>query len=169
MAKEGEGKHSSVLDQFPKHAEKIALIIANWTAIESVLVQWMAYLLKTDHERSLVLWNELSSIAPKIKFIKRLARRYLKDCDEKNALLDLLGKIQNDSKLRHRYAHAIYSCNSDATVISISPGTAPDSDKEWLLPTEALTVDDLNIHLGQLVERADKAHLTKIEKIPLTD
>jgi hypothetical protein len=40
----GGGKVSSILDQFPDHANLIALIIANWTGIESILVRWMAYL-----------------------------------------------------------------------------------------------------------------------------
>lgn len=169
MAEKQGIKHSSVLDQFPEHAKRIALIIANWTAIESIMVSWLAYLLKTDNERSLVLWNEMISIAPKIKLIKRFTRHYVADCDAKEKFLELLGKIQTDSSLRHHYAHAVYSCTPDATTIFISPGISPGNDREWVQPTIPLTLDALNIHIQQLVSLVDRASRVKLSELALVD
>jgi hypothetical protein len=168
MTIEGGGKVTSILDQFPDHARLIALIIANWTGIESILVRWTAYLLKTDYERSLVIWNESSSLAPKLKLIKRFMHRFMPDDKDRKAIMDLLGEIQSASGLRHKYAHAVYSCDAGAETISISPGTAPGKDQEWIRPTVPLTLDSLRSDLAQLVSLADKAHAIRIESISLT-
>jgi hypothetical protein len=116
----------------------------------------------------LVIWNELSSLGPKLKMLRRFMHQFMADGKDRETIIDLIGKIQNASSLRHKYAHAVYSCSSDAKIISISPGTAPNTDREWILPTVPLTLDTLRTDLAQLVSLADKAHAIRIERIPLT-
>jgi hypothetical protein len=164
-----EGQLSgSVLIRFPTQAGNIALIIANWTSVESILFRWLAYLLKTDENRALMIWNEVAATNQKIKLLKFLVEKYIADSPDRKTLLSILSDAQNRSNRRHWYAHAVYSSDAYGRALYVTPGIGASNYQQTDYKTVQLTDDMLRTDLESLVSLANRAHLFDLRKVPLT-
>ncbi|HEY4191530.1 MAG TPA: hypothetical protein VGM46_02690 [Mesorhizobium sp.] len=93
--------------------QQILLLIGRlnytWTNTESLLIHLIAGLARVDKETAIVIFLTLNTTRARIDLVERLAKlpRVPEKC--KRDILELLERLSQQSKLRNKYNHCIYS------------------------------------------------------------
>jgi hypothetical protein len=87
-----------------------------WTNTESLLIHFIAGLVRTDIETATVIFLTLNTSRARLDLVNRLAKlaRFAKD--EQDQILELTARIKKVGQLRNRYNHCIYAFDSNAEV-----------------------------------------------------
>lgn len=80
-----------------------------WTNTESLLIHLIAGLSGTDKEVAIIIFLTLNTTRARIDLVERLAKMPRVSEDERDAVLNLTGRLQRLSGLRNHYNHCIYS------------------------------------------------------------
>jgi len=80
-----------------------------WTNTESLLIHRIAGLSGTDKEVAIIIFLTLNTTRARIDLVERLAKMPRVSENERDAVLDLTGRLQRLSGLRNHYNHCIYS------------------------------------------------------------
>lgn len=100
--------------------EKILLLIGRlnytWTNTESLLIHLIAGLAKVDKETAIVIFLTLNTTRARIDLVERLAKmaKTPKQCRED--VLPLLERLNQQSRLRNKYNHCIYSFDAKGAI-----------------------------------------------------
>lgn len=80
-----------------------------WTNTESLLIYLIAGLSGTDKETAIVIFLTLNTSRARIDLVERLAKlpRIREDC--RDQVLAVTARMQQESKLRNKFNHCIYS------------------------------------------------------------
>jgi hypothetical protein len=97
----------------PGGLEQILLLVGRlnyaWTNTESLLIYLIAGLAKVNKETAIVIFLTLNTTRARMDLVERLAK--LPQTPEKcrDDVLQLLDRLGQQSKLRNKYSHCIYS------------------------------------------------------------
>ena len=93
--------------------DEILLLIGRlnytWTNTESLLIYLIAGLAKVDKETAIVIFLTLNTTRARIDLVERLAKMAKTPKSARKDVLPLLDKLNQQSKLRNKYNHCIYS------------------------------------------------------------
>jgi hypothetical protein len=97
------------MDRFEKILLLIGRLNYTWTNTESLLIHLIAGLAKVDKETAIVIFLTLNTTRARIDLVERLAKmtKTRRQCRED--VLPLLERLNQQSKLRNKYNHCIYS------------------------------------------------------------
>jgi hypothetical protein len=118
---DAETSGPSPLESFPKHAELIAYIIAEWSQIEYKLAIWLAMRLSTDQHIVLPMVYTLETSRARLDLMACGLRRLLGDDPQVRGKLDkLLNNASEALNLRNKYAHAHFGPDADSQELAIA-------------------------------------------------
>jgi len=80
-----------------------------WTNTESLLIYLIAHLGATNKEVAIVIFLTLNTTRARIDLLERLAKVSSTDPDTRTQILALTGRLKQESRLRNKYNHCIYS------------------------------------------------------------
>lgn len=100
-------------DAFLLHVGKLNYA---WTNTESLLIHFIAGLVRTDIETATVIFLTLNTSRARMDLVNRLAKLDRIAKTEQAQILALTGRIQKVASLRNRYNHCIYAFDSNAEV-----------------------------------------------------
>lgn len=93
--------------------QKILLLIGRlnytWTNTESLLIHLIAGLARVDKETAIVIFLTLNTTRARIDLVERLAKLPKTPEQCRRDILALLERMNQQSKLRNKYNHCIYS------------------------------------------------------------
>lgn len=84
-----------------------------WTNTESLLIHFIAGLSGVDKETATVIFLTLNTTRARIDIVERLSKLERVSDLERERILSLTKRIQNQSSLRNRYNHCIYAFDSE--------------------------------------------------------
>lgn len=87
-----------------------------WTNTESMLIHFMAGLIRTDMETATVVFLTLNTSRARMDLVNRLSKLERVPKEQQDQVLALTARIQKVGKLRNRYNHCIYAFDSNAEV-----------------------------------------------------
>ncbi|WP_315925201.1 hypothetical protein [Mesorhizobium sp. SP-1A] len=131
--------------------EKILLLIGRlnytWTNTESLLIYLIAGLARVDKETAIVIFLTLNTTRARMDLVERLAKLPKTPDRCREDVLALLERLNQQSKLRNKYSHCIYSFD----------------DKGEISHTQLMRIFDGkdSIKYGK-IEAVDRAEITRI-------
>ncbi|OQM75328.1 hypothetical protein [Manganibacter manganicus] len=100
--------------------DEILLLIGRlnytWTNTESLLIHLIAGLAKVDKETAIVIFLTLNTTRARIDLVERLAKMAKTPKTARRDVLPLLDKLNQQSKLRNKYNHCIYSFDAKGDI-----------------------------------------------------
>lgn len=84
-----------------------------WTNTESLLIHLIAGLGDMDKETATVVFLTLNTTRARIDIVDRLSKLGRIDANERAVVLSLTERMKNQSALRNRYNHCIYSFDGE--------------------------------------------------------
>ena len=103
-------------DDFDDFLLKVGKLNYAWTNTESLLIHFIAGLVRTDIETATVIFLTLNTSRARIDLVNRLSKLGKVTDEEKQQILAITNRIQRVGRLRNRYNHCIYAFDSNAEV-----------------------------------------------------
>ena len=103
-------------DDFDDFLLKVGKLNYAWTNTESLLIHFIAGLVRTDIETATVIFLTLNTSRARIDLVNRLSKLGKVTDEEKHQILAITNRIQRVGRLRNRYNHCIYAFDSNAEV-----------------------------------------------------
>jgi hypothetical protein len=103
-------------DDFDDFLLKVGKLNYAWTNTESLLIHFIAGLVRTDIETATVIFLTLNTSRARIDLVNRLSKLGKVTDEEKRQILAITNRIQRVGRLRNRYNHCIYAFDSNAEV-----------------------------------------------------
>ncbi|WLR94998.1 hypothetical protein [Shinella zoogloeoides] len=85
-----------------------------WTNTESLLIHMIAGLAKVDKETAIVIFLTLNTTRARIDLVERLTKMQKTPADCRRDILEATRRLSEESKLRNKYNHCIYSFDPDS-------------------------------------------------------
>jgi hypothetical protein len=142
--------------------DEILLLIGRlnytWTNTESLLIHLIAGLAKVDKETAIVIFLTLNTTRARIDLVERLAKMAKTPRKCREDVLSLLEKLNQQSKLRNKYNHCIYSFDDKGDIShthlmrifdgkdSIKYGKVEALDREEITRISACIEDIANVN-----------------------
>lgn len=101
-----------------------------WTNTESLLIYIIAHLLKVEKEAAIVIFLTLNTTRARIDLVERLAKLRSTPPADNKIILNLMGRLKKESKMRNKYNHCIYSFDEKGEISSTQLMRLVDDDKE---------------------------------------
>ncbi len=86
-----------------------------WTNTESLLIYLIAGLAKTDKETAIIIFLTLNTTRARIELVERLAKMPQTPIACRKAVLAATEQLTQQSRLRNKYSHCIYSFDETGT------------------------------------------------------
>ena len=80
-----------------------------WTNTESLLIYIIAHLLRVEKDAAIIVFLTLNTTRARIDLVERLAKLSSTPAEDSRAVLELMGRLKRESKMRNKYNHCIYS------------------------------------------------------------
>jgi hypothetical protein len=80
-----------------------------WTNTESLFIYLIAHLAGTDKEAAIVIFLTLNTTRARLDLLERLAKMGATPAETRTQILALTGRLKQESRLRNKYNHCIYS------------------------------------------------------------
>jgi hypothetical protein len=103
-------------DEFDDFLLQVGKLNYAWTNTESLLIHFIAGLVKTDIETATVIFLTLNTSRARMDLVNRLSKLGKVAKEEQARILALTDRIQKVGRLRNRYNHCIYAFDSNAEV-----------------------------------------------------
>lgn len=103
-------------DEFDDFLLQVGKLNYAWTNTESLLIHFIAGLVRTDIETATVIFLTLNTSRARMDLVNRLSKLGGVAKDEQRQILALTDRIQKVGRLRNRYNHCIYAFDSNAEV-----------------------------------------------------
>ena len=103
-------------DDFDDFLLKVGKLNYAWINTESLLIHFIAGLVRTDIETATVIFLTLNTSRARIDLVNRLSKLGKVTDEEKRQILAITNRIQRVGRLRNRYNHCIYAFDSNAEV-----------------------------------------------------
>jgi hypothetical protein len=97
------------LEQSPKHAEALGLLLGHWAVLEHMLTGLMQHLLNIEPKKADIVYREIVNFQAKLKLIRRLNYHFTKDEILKDQIDKLLDKADDLNNERNSYIHASWA------------------------------------------------------------
>lgn len=104
------------MDDFQRILLLIGRLNYTWTNTESLLIHLIAGLAKVDKETAIVIFLTLNTTRARIDLVERLAKMKKTPKKYREEILPLLQRLNEQSKLRNKYNHCIYSFDSKGDI-----------------------------------------------------
>lgn len=101
------------LEQSPKHAEALGLLLGHWAVFENFLIGIMQYLLGIESQKADIVYKEIISFKAKLKLIRRLNYHYTTDETLTKVIDDLLDKANDLNNDRNSFIHASWAIDGN--------------------------------------------------------
>lgn len=85
-----------------------------WTNTESLLIHMIAGLAKADKETAIVIFLTLNTTRARIDLVERLTKMQKTPAVCRQDILEATRRLSEESKLRNKYNHCIYSFDPDS-------------------------------------------------------
>ncbi len=89
-----------------------------WTNTESLLIYVIAHLLKVDKESAVIVFLTLNTTRARIDLTERLAKLSATPDETRDRVLALTERLKQQSKMRNKYNHCIYSFDEQGEISS---------------------------------------------------
>lgn len=103
----------------PTRFQQVLLLIGKlnytWTNTESLLIHLIAGLAKVDKETAVIIFLTLNTTRARIDLVERLAKRSRTPKGCRDDVLAVIERMNQQSKLRNKYNHCIYSFDPSGT------------------------------------------------------
>ncbi|MDB4111607.1 hypothetical protein N9824_00275 [bacterium] len=103
-------------DEFDDFLLQVGKLNYAWTNTESLLIHFIAGLVRTDIETATVIFLTLNTSRARMDLVNRLSKLGKVAKEEQRQILALTDRIQKIGRLRNRYNHCIYAFDSNAEV-----------------------------------------------------
>jgi len=103
-------------DEFDDFLLQVGKLNYAWTNTESLLIHFIAGLVRTDIETATVIFLTLNTSRARMDLVNRLSKLGKVAKEEQRQILALTDRIQRIGRLRNRYNHCIYAFDSNAEV-----------------------------------------------------
>jgi len=103
-------------DEFDDFLLQVGKLNYAWTNTESLLIHFIAGLVRTDIETATVIFLTLNTSRARMDLVNRLSKLGKVPKDEQQQILALTDRIQKVGRLRNRYNHCIYAFDTNAEV-----------------------------------------------------
>lgn len=80
-----------------------------WTNTESLFIYLIAHLAKTHKEAAIVIFLTLNTTRARLELLERLAKTAATPAETRTEILNITGRLKQESKVRNKYNHCIYS------------------------------------------------------------
>lgn len=128
----------------------------SWTNTESLLIHLIAGLSKTDKETAVVIFLTLNTTRARIDLVQRLAKLPRVADAERDAVLEVTGKVMKLGGLRNKYNHCIYSFDTKSGDLSTIQMRVSDRKKEIkvgeMTPLDTVSISNIQRSLDDLAE-----------------
>ncbi|HEV7346535.1 MAG TPA: hypothetical protein VGN60_12975 [Devosia sp.] len=84
-----------------------------WTNTESLFIYLIAHLTGTNKEAAVVIFLTLNTTRARIDLLERLAKLKSTPPQTRRAVLDVTERLKQQSKVRNKYNHCIYSFDAN--------------------------------------------------------
>ncbi|WP_112811974.1 hypothetical protein [Ensifer sp.] len=101
-----------------------------WTNTESLLIYVIAHLLSVDKEKAIVVFLTLNTTRARIDLTERLAKLPATPTDTRDDVLSLMDRLKQQSKMRNKYNHCIYSFDEQGEISSTQLMRLVEGDKD---------------------------------------
>ena len=85
-----------------------------WTNTESLLIHMIAGLAEVDKETAIVIFLTLNTTRARIDLVERLTKMQKTSMECRTEVLEATRRLAEESKLRNKYNHCIYSFDPDS-------------------------------------------------------
>lgn len=103
-------------DEFDDFLLQVGKLNYAWTNTESLLIHFIAGLVRTDIETATVIFLTLNTSRARMDLVNRLSKLGKIAKEEQGQILALTDRIQKVGRLRNRYNHCIYAFDSNDEV-----------------------------------------------------
>jgi hypothetical protein len=104
------------MDEFQRILLLIGRLNYTWTNTESLLIHLIAGLAKVDKETAIIIFLTLNTTRARIDLVERLTKMAKTPKKQRGEILPILGRLNEQSKLRNKYNHCIYSFDSKGEI-----------------------------------------------------
>lgn len=104
------------MDEFQRILLLIGRLNYTWTNTESLLIHLIAGLAKVDKETAIVIFLTLNTTRARIDLVERLSKMAKTPEKQRGEILPILARLNEQSKLRNKYNHCIYSFDSKGEI-----------------------------------------------------
>ena len=80
-----------------------------WTNTESLFIYLIAHLAKTNKEAAIVIFLTLNTTRARLELLERLSKTSATAAQTRAEVLNITGRLKQESKVRNKYNHCIYS------------------------------------------------------------
>ncbi|MGO4351311.1 hypothetical protein AB4Z25_05185 [Rhizobium sp. RAF36] len=101
-----------------------------WTNTESLLIYVIAHLLKVEKDAAIVVFLTLNTTRARIDLVERLAKLPSTPVADRKAVLQTMGRLKRESRMRNKYNHCIYSFDDNGQISSTQLMRLVEDDKE---------------------------------------
>lgn len=101
-----------------------------WTNTESLLIYVIAHLLSVDKEQAIVVFLTLNTTRARIDLTERLAKLPAVSVDTRDSVLSIMDRLKQQSKMRNKYNHCIYSFDEQGEISSTQLMRLVEGDKD---------------------------------------
>ena len=89
-----------------------------WTNTESLLIYLILHLAQTSKETAIVIFLTLNTTRARLELLERLAKMAATPAETRAQVLEISGKLKQESRIRNKYNHCIYSFDADGNFSS---------------------------------------------------
>ncbi|THK35422.1 hypothetical protein EHS39_24735 [Ensifer sp. MPMI2T] len=115
-------------------AQEVLLLVGRlnyvWTNTESLLIYIIAHLLKVDKESAIIVFLTLNTTRARIDLTERLAKLPSTPAETRDQVLSLTERLKQQSKMRNKYNHCIYSFDEQGEISSTQLMRLVEGEKE---------------------------------------
>jgi hypothetical protein len=100
------------LEQSPKHAEALGLLLGHWAVFGHMLTGLMQNLLDIEPQKADIVYKEIVNFQAKLKLLKRINHHFTKDKAIKDEIDNVLATAEKLNKQRNAFIHASWAGDS---------------------------------------------------------